>query len=73
MVNVQRWRVNLSSGEGEVSKMGPSEGLQKNSSAKKGLIRTETPCAEIESVVCDLVPPVITAAGTCRAATGMTC
>src|SRR5258708_26927391 len=36
----------------------------RSSSAKKGLIRTEIPCAEIESTVCDLVSPVITVAGT---------
>jgi hypothetical protein len=40
--------------------------VSRSSSAKKGLIRTETPCAEIESTVCDLVSPVITTACTFR-------
>jgi hypothetical protein len=38
----------------------------RSSSAEKGLIRTETPWAEIETTVCDLMSPVITMAGTFR-------
>jgi hypothetical protein len=38
----------------------------RSSSARKGLIRTETPCEEIETTVCDLMSPVITMAGTFR-------
>jgi len=38
----------------------------RSSSAKKGLISTETPCEVIETAVCDLMSPVITMAGTSR-------